>query len=180
MQYFDNYEKRCFDETSKSLNTKVKLIDHQNHIKNQIKESKSLKEFDGTLNKNIYLELTSLEEQQIELEKKLADEKKSVKRNMMQRVISETKIKIAQKKDEFKMVKVLEKEEEVMLSKKLIEERERDKVVALQKKIALKKGMDNQFAAMNRIKQDANELDTLAQKEGDRRADLFDQTLINK
>lgn len=78
------------------------------------------------------------------------------------------------------MVKVLEKEEEVMLSKKLIEERERDKVVALQKKIALKKGMDNQFAAMNRIKQDANELDTLAQKEGDRRADLFDQTLINK
>jgi len=136
------------------LNTKTKAIDHQHAIKNQIKESKSHKQFDNTLNKNVYLELTSLEEQQIEMEKKLAEEKKATKRNMMQRVISETKIKISQKKDDIIAAKRQEKEEEVRLSKKLAEEAIRDKEIALQKKIDLKRGMDKQFEAIQRIKND--------------------------
>lgn len=180
MQYFNNYEQRCFDETNKALNTKTKAIDHQNAIKNQIKESKSHKQFDNTLNKNIYLELTSLEEQQIDLEKKLEQEKKAAKRNMMQRVISETKIKIAQKKDDIITTKKLEKEEEIRLSKVLAEEAIRDKEIALQKKKDLKAGMDKQFEAIQRIKNDEYELDKLAQKEGDRRADLFDLNQVKK
>lgn len=136
------------------MNTKTKRIDHQNAIKNQIKESKSHKQFDTTLNKNVYLELTALEEQQIEMEKKLAEEKKAAKRNIMQRVISETKIKIQQKKEDVKTVKALEKIEEVALSKQIGVDAARDKQIELQKKIDLKRGMDNQFEAMARIKND--------------------------
>jgi len=113
------------------LNTKTKRIDHQNAIKNQIKESKSHKQFDTTLNKNVYLELTALEEQQIEMEKKLAEEKKAAKRNIMQRVISETKIKIQQKKEDVKTVKALEKIEEVALSKQIGVDAASDKQIEL-------------------------------------------------
>lgn len=59
-------------------------------------ESKSHKNFVSSTNKNIYLELTSLEEEQINLYDKLQNEKKFTKKNMMQRTISENKIKIAQ------------------------------------------------------------------------------------
>jgi len=57
-------------------------------------ESKSHKHFNATTNKNIYLELTSLEEQQILLEKKMQEEKKSYKMKFMQKTISENKLKI--------------------------------------------------------------------------------------
>lgn len=72
----------------------------------------------------------------------------------MQRVISETKIKIQQKKEDVKTVKAQEKIEEVALSKQLVVEAARDKQIELQKKIDLKRGMDNQFEAMQRIKND--------------------------
>lgn len=72
----------------------------------------------------------------------------------MQRVISETKIKIQQKKEDVKTVKALEKIEEVALSKQIGVDAARDKQIELQKKIDLKRGMDNQFEAMARIKND--------------------------
>lgn len=88
------------------------------------------------------------------MEKKLAEEKKVAKRNIMQRVISETKIKIQQKKEDFNTVKAQEKMEEVALRKQLDVEAARDKQIELQKKIDLKRGMDKQFEAIQRIKDD--------------------------
>jgi len=58
------------------LEGREKNFDHKHQLKNQIMESKSHKNFNASTNKNTYLKLTSLEEQQILLEKKDARREK--------------------------------------------------------------------------------------------------------
>jgi len=155
-------------------------VDHQHHIKSQIKESKSHKQFTSTTNRNIYLELTSLEEQQIVLDKLLNEEKKAAKRNVIQKTISETKIKIAQKKEDIKYEKEIEKLEQVEVNQKIQVEAVKLKEEVVRKKMDMKRAMSKQFEEIAKKKEDAYELDNLAQTEADRRNIIFDQTQVKK
>lgn len=143
-------------------------------------ESKSQKQFVSSTNKNIYLELTSLEEKQIELEKKLQEEKKVTKRNFMQRTISENKIKIEQKKEEIKLEKEREKEQQKVVTQQLISEAEKLKKDAQEKKYMMKRAMSKQFEEIAKKKTDAYELDRLAQAQAEKINEKFDDLQVKK
>lgn len=143
-------------------------------------ESKSHKNFVSSTNKNIYLELTSLEEEQINLYDKLQNEKKFTKKNMMQRTISENKIKIAQKKEEIQLEKEREKEEQKKVTEQILTEAEKLKKDAQEKKYMMKRAMSKQFEEIAKKKTDAFELDRLAQAQAEKINEKFDDLQVKK
>jgi len=162
------------------LESREKNFDHKHQLKNQIMESKSHKHFNATTNKNIYLELTSLEEQQILLEKKMQEEKKSYKMKFMQKTISENKLKIEEKKVEIVKQKQLEKEEQKVLSDLIVTDAEKIKMDAQEKKYMMKRAMSKQFEEIAKKKTDLHELDRLAQAQADKINDKFDDVQVRK
>lgn len=76
-----------------------KLTDYSKNLKMQISEQQHIKGFQKQINHDIYMELLALEEEQIELEKKLQHEKKGVMRQHLVKTIEDNKVKIQKKKD---------------------------------------------------------------------------------
>jgi len=122
---------------------------------NQIEETKAQKAFRGQINRNIYMELTALEEEQIALEGRLQDEKKAVMRNHLVKTINDNKVKIQQKKDEIVLVKQAEKEEQAHERALLEEEQRKLKEQKVHKKHEMKRMMSKQLEELSKKKEDA-------------------------
>lgn len=97
-------------------------------------EVKKAKSFSITLNNNTYQELLKLEEEQLELEKKLVEQKKNVMRNHLIKTIDENKGKIEAKRNEILSMKDEEKHKVQITQAKLIEENKKFKEEKLRKK----------------------------------------------
>lgn len=140
----------------------------------QISEQQHIKGFQKQINHDIYMELLALEEEQIELEKKLQHEKKGVMRQHLVKTIEDNKVKIQKKKDTIAKNKV---DERSNMLKKQLEIEEELKVQAeekVAKKHEMKDVMLRQLQAQKKKAEDAQELDRLAQIEADKQNQLFD------
>lgn len=118
-------------------------------------DTKEQKQFKQELNINCYLELTKLEELQVELEKKLHEEKRNIMRNHLIKTIDDNKHKIAQKKEEIRYQKLDEKEKMKLTRIQLEDEKVKEQQEKFQKKITMKEQMSRQLLELNKKKEDA-------------------------
>jgi len=121
-----------------------------------------------------------LEEKQIELEKKLIEEKKSVVRNYLLKTLEENKYKIEEKKKKIEDVKNIEKSEQALLRQQYEDEIVKNKEEKVKKKFEIKKMMSKQLEEISKKKEDAYELDKLAQVEADKKNNIFDNEQQHK
>jgi len=132
-----------------------KLTDYSKNLKMQISEQQHIKGFQKQINHDIYMELLALEEEQIELEKKLQHEKKGVMRQHLVKTIEDNKVKIQKKKDTIAKNKV---DERSNMLKKQLEIEEELKVQAeekVAKKHEMKDVMLRQLQAQKKKAEDA-------------------------
>jgi len=131
------------------------LTDYSKNLKMQISEQQHIKGFQKQINHDIYMELLALEEEQIELEKKLQHEKKGVMRQHLVKTIEDNKVKIQKKKDTIAKNKV---DERSNMLKKQLEIEEELKVQAeekVAKKHEMKDVMLRQLQAQKKKAEDA-------------------------
>lgn len=146
MIQMDDYEKKCYDETAKNLKRREQQQDYSFQLKDQITESKHQKVFKKDLNLNIYLELTALEEKQIELEKMLKEEKKQVQHSLLKKTIEDNKRKIELKQEQIRKIKEGEVQEMIELNRAISRDSEIAKESKLKKKYDMKNMMQKQLA----------------------------------
>jgi len=140
----------------------------------QMSEQQQHKEFQKQISHDTYMELLALEEQQLQLEQRLQQEKKNVMRQHLIRTIEDNKVKIQKKKDAITRAKdeeresMLKKQQEIELE---LQQQEQERGV---KKQQMKEEMVRQLQAQKKKAEDQYELDRLAQVEADKQNELFD------
>lgn len=109
-------------------------------------ENKNIQQFNKNKEKRQQDELTQLEIDQIELEKRLEREKKNATRNFLNKTIQENKIKIANKKEQIKIAKMEEKHRMNELEAEIAEENRIKKIQAHHDKLKTQEAMKKQMA----------------------------------
>lgn len=180
MVQIDNFEQKCYDDTAKDLKKREQYHDYSMQLKDQITELKNQKTFKNDLNLSIQLELTALEEKQIQLEKMLTEEKKQVQHSHLKKTIDDNKRKIELKQEELRKNKEQEVSEMSELKRTISRDSEQAKESKLKKKYEMKSMMQKQLAEVAKKQEDAQELDKLAQYEADKKANEQDQSVIHK
>lgn len=99
--------------------------------------------------------MTALEEKQIELEKKLKEEKKQVLAYHLKKTIEDNKQKIIEKKEQLKLVKIEEVKEMSELREDLAKDTIQVKESKLKKKYEMKNMMQKQLAEVAKKVEDA-------------------------
>jgi len=143
-------------------------------------ENERIKIFNKEKEKAQYAELTHLETEQIELEKKLEREKKNVHRNFLLRTIEENKVKIEKKKEDLKILKSEEYKRLKLIEEEMAREDEMNRIEQRNKKIETQKQMQQQLKDQHKKTEDQYELDRLAQLEQDKKNDLYDRREIRQ
>lgn len=131
----------------KELKVKEVNEDYKKALVNQMMENQRIKEFNKEKEKRQYDELTQLEINQIDLEKKLEREKRNVTRNFLTRTIEENKIKIAEKKEQIKDAKLQEQKRMKELEAEIEEEKRQKKLIEIENKKKTQETMAKQLAA---------------------------------
>lgn len=121
------------------------------------------------------MELLNLEEEQIKLEQRLQQEKKSVMRQHLIRTIEDNKVKINKKKESIAQSKDLERQKMLTNQKEIQMEMKLQQEEKLVNKQIMKHEMVRQLDAQKKKAEDQYELDRLAQIEADKRNELFDE-----
>lgn len=103
---------------------------------------------------NTYMELMKLEEEQLELERKLTEQKKNVLRQHLIKTINENKEKISKKKEQLALIKEEEKHKMKVETEKISEESRRQQEEKTKKKHEMKNEMIRQLQAQKKKAED--------------------------
>lgn len=132
-------------------------------------DNKNIQQFNKNKEKQQQDELTQLEINQIELEKKLEREKKNATRHFLNKTIQDNKIRIANHKEQIKIAKREEKYRMNELEAVIEEENRQKKILEHQNKVKTHDAVKKQMALQYRAKEDEYALDRLAQQAQDKR-----------
>lgn len=137
-------------------------------------DNKNIKEFIKNKDKRQQDELTQLEINQIDLEKKLEREKKNATRHFLNKTIMENKVKIANKKEEIQNAKMQEKHRMNEIEADIEEENRQKKIQDGLNRKKTQEDMKKQLALQHKAKEDEQALDRLAQIAQDKRNQAHD------
>lgn len=130
------------------------LADYKKNLTNQMSEIHNQYTFKREVDHNTYMELMKLEEEQVELEKKLIEQKRAVMKQHLIKTINENKVKIEEKRNQLAQVKEKENKEIRELNSKLEEELKQQQEDKIRRKHQMKNEMVRQLQAQKKKAED--------------------------